>query len=377
MPDLQFVLPHWLYWSGLVAFPLIAMTLVRREQRGARQTASLPIGYLLLVTAGFVGIHRFYVRNWKGVFYIPLFLGIILCNVRAREAREVVSLAGSDVRVAEFDVEIAEEDAAADPADAAAAARLVEAIAEAEATRNRMTTARADHERWSSTASYLALLIAVLMLIDTALLPRLVRRCNEGEALSSISEPAPPEKVAAPATGSPRLARIIHVLETPSRYSGEFVAYWAVIAVFAYYYEVIARYIFNSPTNWVHEGMFLMFGMMFLISGAYALRSDSHVRVDILYSRFSPRGKALTDLSTSIFFFIFAGTLLVTGWTFFGDSFEVREVSFTEWAIQYWPVKTTLVIGAVLILLQGLAKTLADLAIVLRPTGSLRPRTEV
>ncbi len=49
------------------------------------------------------------------------------------------------------------------------------------------------------------------------------------------------------------------------------------------------------------------------------------------------------------------------------DSFEFREVSFTEWAIQYWPVKTTLVIGAVLILLQGVAKMLADVAIVLRP----------
>jgi TRAP-type mannitol/chloroaromatic compound transport system permease small subunit len=180
-----------------------------------------------------------------------------------------------------------------------------------------------------------------------------------------------PAETTAPGASSPRLARIIEALETPSRYSGEFVAYWAVIAVFAYYYEVIARDIFNSPTNWVHEGMFLMFGMMFLISGAYALRSNSHVRVDIFYSRFSARGKALIDLSTSIFFFIFAGTLLVTGWTFFSDSFEVREVSFTEWAIQYYPVKTTIVIGAVLILLQGIAKMLADLSIVLRPADKM------
>ena len=46
-------------------------------------------------------------------------------------------------------------------------------------------------------------------------------------------------------------------------------AYWAVIFVFVYYYEVIARYVFNSPTNWVHESMFLMFGMQYILAGAY------------------------------------------------------------------------------------------------------------
>jgi len=377
MPDLPFVLPHWLYWSGLVGFPLMAMLMVRRERRvAAPQTASLPIGYLLLLTAGFVGIHRFYVRNWKGVFYIPLFLGIIVCNVQARGAREVVSLARSDVSVAAFDVEMAEEDLAADPADERAAAALAEAADGAEDAQHRFTTARANYEWWSSAAGYLAASIALLMLIDVVLMPSLVRRCREREraadALSREDEgtTAEPTVTAAgdlPADTSAGLARVIHVLETPSRYSGEFVASWAVIAVFAYYYEVLARYIFNSPTNWVHEGMFLMFGMMFVISGAYAYRSDSHVRVDILYAHLSPRGKALTDLLTSIFFFIFAGTMLVTGWIFTMDSFEFREVSFTEWAIQYWPVKTTLVIGAALILLQGVAKMLADVAIVLRP----------
>ena len=98
MPDLQFVLPHWLYWSGLLGFPLIAMVLVRRQRRSPpTKPVNLPIAYLLLATAGFVGFHRFYVGSWKGVFYVPLFLGILLCNGQARDAREVVSLADSDV----------------------------------------------------------------------------------------------------------------------------------------------------------------------------------------------------------------------------------------------------------------------------------------
>ncbi len=93
-------------------------------------------------------------------------------------------------------------------------------------------------------------------------------------------------------------------------------AWWAVIAVFVYYYEVIARFVFNSPTNWVHESMFLMFGMQYMMCGAYAYREDQHVRVDVIYSKFSTRGKAIADIITSVFFFIFVGTMLWTGGRF-------------------------------------------------------------
>ena len=48
-------------------------------------------------------------------------------------------------------------------------------------------------------------------------------------------------------------------------------AYWSIVAVFVYYYEVISRYVFNSPTNWAHESMFLMFGMQYLIAGGFVL----------------------------------------------------------------------------------------------------------
>jgi TRAP-type mannitol/chloroaromatic compound transport system permease small subunit len=67
-----------------------------------------------------------------------------------------------------------------------------------------------------------------------------------------------------------------------------------------------------------------------------------------------------------VFFFIFAGTMLVTGWRFALDAINLMEHSFTEWGVQYWPVKLTIPIGAALILLQGLAKLLKDIAIVTR-----------
>ncbi len=136
-----------------------------------------------------------------------------------------------------------------------------------------------------------------------------------------------------------------------------------MIAVFVYYYEVLARYVFNSPTNWAHESMFLMFGMQYMLASAYTYREDGHVRVDVLYTYLPNRLKALVDVTTSLFFFIFAVALLWTGWVFMADSIAVWEVSFTEWAIQYWPVKITMVLGALLLLLQGIAKLFKDMAI--------------
>lgn len=160
-------------------------------------------------------------------------------------------------------------------------------------------------------------------------------------------------------------------VDTISGFTGRFVGYWALIAPFIYTYEVIARYLLNSPTNWAHESMFLMFGMQYLLAGAYALREDGHVRVDVLYTRLSPLLRAALDLLTSVFFYIFTLALITTGWTFFAQSMSSEqfffaagyrnELSFTEWAIQYYPVKFTIFLGGVLLLLQGTARLIKDI----------------
>ena len=159
-------------------------------------------------------------------------------------------------------------------------------------------------------------------------------------------------------------SRFTDAIEWVNVKAGEYVAYWAVISVFAYYYEVVARFVFNSPTNWVHESMFLMYGMQYMISGAYAYREDQHVRVDVVYSHLSERGKAIADILSSVFFFVFTLTMLYTGWKFAWDAVQNSETSFTEWTVQYWPVKLTIPIDAALIILQGVSKLIKDIMLV-------------
>ncbi|TDI63237.1 MAG: TRAP transporter small permease subunit [Alphaproteobacteria bacterium] len=376
MPSLTFILPHWLYWSGLVLFPLVAFFMVRRQAAAKFQAraTNLPVAYLLWLFGGFVGLHRFYVRSFLGAVYIPLFIAILFGNSRGRQARDQVSGARNDLMGAKFDAERFQE-AAKQGRDSAQAmfAKAEQAVA---ATQDQFAAATADFEQWQMVSGGFAIAIAVLLAIDAVALPWLVRRCTEREGPAGPMPMAgkPPAEVIEDVTGPAAEvgptrqvhSRITGAIDKINGFSGEFVCYWSVIAVFVYYYEVIARYVFNSPTNWAHESMFLMFGMQYLLSGAYALREQSHVRVDVLYAYLSDRAKVITDIVTSAFFFIFTGALLVTGWIFFRDSIDVWEVSFTEWGIQYWPIKFSLVLGAVLIILQGLSKLIKDVVALTR-----------
>ena len=221
-------------------------------------------------------------------------------------------------------------------------------------------------------ARWLALLLAAMLIVDAVLLPGAVRRTaareaeriGRGSGRSRVPDIPPAGTHEDPTLGLH--TRFTDAIEWINLRVGEFVAYWAVLSVFAYYYEVIARFAFNSPTNWVHESMFLMYGMQYMLAGAYAYHADQHVRVDVFYTKFSPRGKAIADIITSLFFFIFIVTLLWTGGKFALDAVRNSEVSFTEWGVQYWPVKLMIPIGAALMVLQGLAKLIKDIVLVTR-----------
>ena len=362
MPELNFILPRWAYWLGLVAFPLVAAYFFRRQTlRPPAMVTSLAVAYLLWLSGGFVGLHRFYLRSYWGIAYVPVFIGILFGNYRQRLALDGVSEARRNLRGAQVDANRAQ--AAVDRGDAAAAEQLSQVQDAMGAAQAAMDSATQRLDWWHAWALALAVVIALFLLVDAFLLPRMARALRAREA----ERPVPPEVVAPaepPSADGPRYPWFVRLIDRLNLGVGHFIAYWSVIAVFVYYYEVIARYVFNSPTNWAHESMFLMFGMQYLLAGGYALRVDSHVRVDVVYGLLPRRAQAIVDVISSVVFFIFAGVLLWTGFVFARRAIRVMEVSFTEWGIQYWPVKSMIAIGALLLLLQGLSKLTKDIYVV-------------
>jgi TRAP-type mannitol/chloroaromatic compound transport system permease small subunit len=362
LPNMTFVLPHTIYWSGIIFFPLVAAYLVHRADKDrSGKPVSLSVAYMFLITSGFVGLHRLYLRAPKfAVVFIALFFLVLHGNGEGAIEREAVSKGQNDVKIAAFEVDHFNK--RAQQGHQGAQAQLAKAKAAHEKAKAGLAEARLKRAEWNSFSGFFSYLIFILLLIDAFLVRGLYREClkKEPETVSQedfqVLERGP----------KPDPRRDIHTPFTRwadriNRWAGTYVAYWAVIAVFIYYYEVLARYVFNAPTNWAHEGMFLMFGMQYLLAGGYAYLEDSHVRVDVLYESRSFRTKAIIDIVTSVFFFIFVAALLWTGLIFAMDAIQVQESTLNEWGIHYWPVKLAIPLGAFLLLLQGIAKLVRDI----------------
>ena len=361
LPNLTFVLPHAIYWGGIFGFPLVAAYLVRRaETDKSGRPVALSVGYLFLVTAGFIGLHRLYLKSPKfALVFVAMFFLVLHGNGKGAVEREAISKAQNDLKIAASDVRYFGK--RAKQGRQGAQVKFEKAKANLVTAKATLTKAELKRAEWNSFAGFFAYLIFILLLIDAFLLPRLYRRCLEREPELPQEDYNVMERGPKPDPRRDIQTRFTRVVDKINGLVGTFVAYWAVIAVFIYYYEVLARYVFNAPTNWAHEGMFLMFGMQYLLAGAYVYREESHVRVDVLYENRSFRTKAIIDIITSVFFFIFVLALFGTGLIFAFDAIEVQETTLNEWGIQYWPVKIAIPLGAFLLLLQGIAKLIRDI----------------
>lgn len=125
--------------------------------------------------------------------------------------------------------------------------------------------------------------------------------------------------------------------------------------------EVSFRYFAGAPKVWTNELAQMLFGVYAVLSGGYVMAQHGHVNVDVLYSLFPSRSRAVIDICTSTLFFIFVIALL-----YFGSSLAYESISFWErsqsaWDPPIWPVKLMIPVGATLLLLQGIVKLMQDI----------------
>lgn len=166
-----------------------------------------------------------------------------------------------------------------------------------------------------------------------------------------------------------KLASVLHIIDNISEWSGKIISLLIPCIVVIMTYEVVARYIFNSPTLWAYESTIFLFGGSMILGGAYTLRHRAHVNVDIVYEHLSPRGKAILDLITATLFFLFVGVLVWKGLEFGLTSVRYFEHTDSQWSPPIYFFKMSLPIGAGLIFLQGLAKFIRDLTTAVTGAG--------
>jgi TRAP-type mannitol/chloroaromatic compound transport system permease small subunit len=152
---------------------------------------------------------------------------------------------------------------------------------------------------------------------------------------------------------------------------------WLIVALTVMVtWEIFSRRFFDAPHAWTFDAQIQMYGVFFMMAGAYTLAKSGHVRGDVLYGFFSPRVQATLDLTLYIFFFI-PGTvaLAYAGYIYASDAWAIRERSGIMAEGPYiYPFKTFIPIAGALILLQGVAEIIR--CILCLKNGEWPSRTE-
>jgi TRAP-type mannitol/chloroaromatic compound transport system permease small subunit len=147
--------------------------------------------------------------------------------------------------------------------------------------------------------------------------------------------------------------------------------FWLMLVmVFIGTYNAIGRKLgqhfgWSITSNALLEMQWYMFSIIFLFVGAYNLRKDAHVRVDILYDRLSPKKRAWINLIGALCFLMpLAAVCFWTSLDFVGDSWTDRETSSDPGGLLRYPLKTVIPIAFALLMLQGLSEILKSIAII-------------
>ncbi|MDM7943866.1 MAG: TRAP transporter small permease subunit [Hydrogenophaga sp.] len=125
-------------------------------------------------------------------------------------------------------------------------------------------------------------------------------------------------------------------------------------------YEVFMRYVLNSPSVWAFDMSYMMYGALFMMSGAYAVSRNSHVRGDFLYRKWSNRTQAKVDLTLYLAFYfpaIFA--MVFTGGQYAFESARILESSVNSPAgVPVWPLKSVIFFAGLTLLIAGAAEVM-------------------
>ena len=153
---------------------------------------------------------------------------------------------------------------------------------------------------------------------------------------------------------------IIRTIDMLNKSIGHAFAWCIVILTLGVSYEVFVRYALRDPTSWAFDLSYILYGALFLMSGAYALSRNAHVRGDIFYRLLKPRVQASLELVLYfIFFYPGVTALVIAGYGYASDSFGYKEVSVNSpVGVPIWQLKAIIPVAGAMLFIQGIAQVI-------------------
>jgi len=164
------------------------------------------------------------------------------------------------------------------------------------------------------------------------------------------------------------LLRIVGAIDAIAEGSGRIFAWLIIPLVASLTYEVLARYIFSAPTIWAYDLSYMLYGAHFMLGAGYTLLKGGHIRTDIFYQNWSPRTQGKVDALLYLLLF-FPGMIFFfwMGGQEFWQAWSIGERSdASPWRPILYPLKATLPLGALLLLVQGVSELIKSGHLALR-----------
>ncbi len=153
----------------------------------------------------------------------------------------------------------------------------------------------------------------------------------------------------------------VRYVDGVNRYVGLFAMYLVFAMMAILFYSSISK-TFLLPANWTLEMAQFTMAAYYILGGGYSLQMDSHVRMDLAYSRWSAHTRAVVDSLTVLFLIFFLVVLLIGGISSTEYALKYGETSYSSWSPYMAPIKIIMCIGITLTLLQAIAAFLRNLA---------------
>ena len=158
------------------------------------------------------------------------------------------------------------------------------------------------------------------------------------------------------------ISTYVKIVDKTCERVGRFVMYWVFFMMFLLILSFVTRNIINYPLMWIIEMAQFTITAYYLLGGGYSMITDDHVRMDLFYGKLSEKGKAKMDIFTSFFLIFYLVLLFVGSITSLVYTIETKQKLFTAWAPYVWPIKTLMLVGILLMLLQAFSTLFKDFA---------------
>ncbi|MGD9913319.1 MAG: TRAP transporter small permease subunit [Rhizobiaceae bacterium] len=160
------------------------------------------------------------------------------------------------------------------------------------------------------------------------------------------------------------LLAVARTIDRINEFIGKWVGWLIFVSILISAGNAIVRKAFNSSSNAWLEAQWYLFGAAFMLAAAYVLKQNEHIRIDIVYGRFSRRVQHWIDLFGHLFFLMpFVVLMVYYLYPYVLSSYRSGEVSSSAGGLIVWPAKAFLLIGFAQLVLQGISEIIKKVCI--------------